>query len=85
MGGPKVIEGRKAVDRWLEARKGTKLKFMRGLDPVGVEAEVVAVRRYPDVRTYLEMEGLRRWVRPQLDGYQPLFEAMREQRIPLTW
>jgi ABC-type phosphate/phosphonate transport system substrate-binding protein len=30
----------------------------------------------PGHRAILEMEGLRRWVRPRLDGYQPLFEAV---------
>ncbi len=29
----------------------------------------------PAHRPILEMEGLRRWVRPQLEGYAPLFEA----------
>jgi ABC-type phosphate/phosphonate transport system substrate-binding protein len=30
---------------------------------------------HPIHRPILEMEGLRRWVRPELDGYAPLFEA----------
>jgi phosphonate transport system substrate-binding protein len=29
----------------------------------------------PGHRRILEMEGLRRWVRPELEGYAPLFEA----------
>ncbi|MEO8329378.1 MAG: PhnD/SsuA/transferrin family substrate-binding protein [Candidatus Nanopelagicales bacterium] len=39
----------------------------------------------PEHRPILEMEGLKRWVRPQLDGYQSLFEAVEEQQIPMTW
>ncbi|MBK8460420.1 MAG: PhnD/SsuA/transferrin family substrate-binding protein [Micropruina sp.] len=39
----------------------------------------------PQERRILEMEGLRRWVRPELAGYRSLQEAMREQAIPLTW
>jgi phosphonate transport system substrate-binding protein len=39
----------------------------------------------PEHRRILEMEGLRRWVRPRLDGYRPLFEAVKEQGIPLRW
>jgi ABC-type phosphate/phosphonate transport system substrate-binding protein len=39
----------------------------------------------PEHRPILEMEGLKRWVRPQLEGYQSLFEAVEEQDIPLTW
>lgn len=39
----------------------------------------------PEHRPILEMEGLKRWVRPQLEGYQSLFEAVEEQQIPLTW
>jgi len=39
----------------------------------------------PAHRRILEMEGLRRWVRPQLDGYRVLFEAVREQSIPMRW
>ncbi|MEP6462609.1 MAG: PhnD/SsuA/transferrin family substrate-binding protein [Frankiaceae bacterium] len=39
----------------------------------------------PAHRLILEMEGLRRWVRPDLDGYASLFEAVEEQQIPMTW
>lgn len=39
----------------------------------------------PEHRRILELEGLTRWVRPQLEGYRTLREAMREQAIPLTW
>lgn len=39
----------------------------------------------PNHRRILEMEGLRRWVRPQLSGYRVLFEAVRDQAIPLRW
>lgn len=39
----------------------------------------------PDHRPILEMEGLRRWVRPQLDGYASLFDAVREQGISDRW
>ncbi|MBA2639317.1 MAG: PhnD/SsuA/transferrin family substrate-binding protein [Nocardioidaceae bacterium] len=39
----------------------------------------------PDHRPILEMEGLRQWVPPQLDGYASLFEAVREQAIPPRW
>jgi phosphonate transport system substrate-binding protein len=30
----------------------------------------------PAHRSIMEMEGLKRWVRPELDGYKPLFEAV---------
>ncbi|MBA3718921.1 MAG: PhnD/SsuA/transferrin family substrate-binding protein [Nocardioidaceae bacterium] len=39
----------------------------------------------PEHRPILEMEGLRKWVRPQLDGYDSLFEAVTEQRIAARW
>jgi ABC-type phosphate/phosphonate transport system substrate-binding protein len=39
----------------------------------------------PEHRKILEMEGLRRWVRPHLDGYQPLFEAVKEQGVDPRW
>jgi len=39
----------------------------------------------PAHRPILEMEGLRRWVRPELAGYASLFEAVEEQRTPMTW
>jgi phosphonate transport system substrate-binding protein len=39
----------------------------------------------PEHRRILELEGLRRWVRPQLDGYASLFEAVEEQQIPARW
>src|SRR2546425_769137 len=31
----------------------------------------------PAHRTIMDMEGLKRWVRPQLAGYKPLFEAVQ--------
>ncbi len=39
----------------------------------------------PAHRRILEMEGLRRWVRPELQGYQVLFDAVQDQEIPLRW
>lgn len=39
----------------------------------------------PDHRKILEMEGLTRWVRPHLDGYKPLFEAVEQQEIDPRW
>jgi phosphonate transport system substrate-binding protein len=39
----------------------------------------------PDHRPILEMEGLKRWVRPELDGYASLFEAVRDQGVPARW
>ncbi len=40
----------------------------------------------PEERRIMEMEGLqRRWVRPELAGYQTLFEAVEEQEISLRW
>lgn len=39
----------------------------------------------PEHRRILELEGLKAWVRPQLAGYEPLFNAVKEQQIPLRW
>ena len=39
----------------------------------------------PEHRRILELEGLRRWVRPNLDGYATLFQAVEEQGIPAQW
>jgi len=39
----------------------------------------------PQHREVLEMEGLRRWVPPELDGYQSLFAAVEKQEISLRW
>lgn len=39
----------------------------------------------PQHRTVMELEGVRRWVRPELEGYRPLFEAVEGQRIAMTW
>ncbi|MEO6411308.1 MAG: PhnD/SsuA/transferrin family substrate-binding protein [Pedococcus sp.] len=39
----------------------------------------------PAHRTILEMEGLRKWVLPQMHGYASLFEAVDEQQISPTW
>jgi ABC-type phosphate/phosphonate transport system substrate-binding protein len=39
----------------------------------------------PEHRPILEMEGLRKWVPPQLDGYASLFEAVDKQGISIRW
>jgi phosphonate transport system substrate-binding protein len=39
----------------------------------------------PAHRPILEMEGLRRWVLPQLQGYTSLFDAVKEQGISPRW
>jgi len=39
----------------------------------------------PAHRPILEMEGLRQWVLPQMEGYASLFEAVKEQGISPRW
>jgi phosphonate transport system substrate-binding protein len=39
----------------------------------------------PEHRPILEMEGLRAWIPPRLEGYDSLFEAVREQGISPRW
>lgn len=39
----------------------------------------------PDHRRILELEGLRRWERPRLEGYASLIEAMEAQGIAERW
>jgi phosphonate transport system substrate-binding protein len=40
---------------------------------------------HPAHRPIMEMEGLRAWVPPQLDGYESLFRAVDEQGISPRW
>jgi len=39
----------------------------------------------PEHRTILELEGLRQWVLPKMDGYASLFDAVKEQEISPRW
>jgi phosphonate transport system substrate-binding protein len=39
----------------------------------------------PEHRKILELEGLTKWVEPAMAGYDSLFEAVKEQNIPLEW
>ncbi|UGY91476.1 Rv1680 family SBP-like protein [Streptomyces gobiensis] len=39
----------------------------------------------PEHRRILELAGLTQWVRPQLRGYNALFQAVKEQEIPAGW
>ncbi|MEO5834136.1 MAG: PhnD/SsuA/transferrin family substrate-binding protein [Nakamurella sp.] len=39
----------------------------------------------PADRRILELEGLKQWVEPHLDGYAGLFEAVREQGVDPRW
>ena len=39
----------------------------------------------PEHRHILELEGLREWVAPELDGYRDVFDAVEEQGIAARW
>ena len=39
----------------------------------------------PEHRRILELEGLRGWVAPELDGYRDVFDAVQEQGIAARW
>jgi ABC-type phosphate/phosphonate transport system substrate-binding protein len=39
----------------------------------------------PEHRRILELEGLKQWVRPQLDGYRALIAAVEQQGISARW
>lgn len=39
----------------------------------------------PAHRPIMEMEGLRQWILPQLDGYASLFDAVKQQGISPRW
>jgi ABC-type phosphate/phosphonate transport system substrate-binding protein len=39
----------------------------------------------PEHRRILELEGLREWVAPELDGYRDVFAAVEEQGIAARW
>jgi len=39
----------------------------------------------PEHQPILEMEGLRQWVPPKLDGYASLFDAVADQKISARW
>ena len=39
----------------------------------------------PEHRRILELEGLREWLRPNLDGYADVFAAVEERGSPARW
>ena len=39
----------------------------------------------PAHRMIMELEGLKAWVPPRLDGYESLFAAVRQQGISIRW
>jgi phosphonate transport system substrate-binding protein len=39
----------------------------------------------PEHRRILELEGLRTWIAPELDGYADVFDAVEEQGIAARW
>lgn len=59
------------------------------LDPERVEAWTAHLLAMdwddPEQRRILELEGLKRWVRPELDGYNDLFHAVEDQQIAPRW
>lgn len=55
------------------SRKEDEQKFARWTD-----ALIAMDYNKPVERKILDMEGLKRWVRPQLDGYRALFDAVDE-------
>jgi len=62
---------------------------LQGLDPAvsdpWVEHLLAMDWDNPAHRAILELEGLTQWVRPQLQGYTSLFEAVREQNVSFRW
>jgi phosphonate transport system substrate-binding protein len=62
---------------------------MPSLDAAAADAWVSHLRAMewtnPAHRRILELEGLREWIGPQLEGYRDLFEAVDEQGITATW
>ena len=50
-----------------------------------VEALLAMDWENPEHREVLEMEGLRRWVLPELAGYDSLFAAVDEQGVSMRW
>jgi ABC-type phosphate/phosphonate transport system substrate-binding protein len=62
---------------------------MPSLDPDAADAWVTHLRAMdwadPEHRKILELEGLREWVGPRLEGYRELFEAVEEQGIAASW
>ncbi len=62
---------------------------LQNLDPDRAEAWVRHLLAMdwenPEHRRILELEGLRRWVLPQLDGYAQLFQAVHDQGIAAHW
>jgi phosphonate transport system substrate-binding protein len=54
-----------------------------GLDEERGEAWVrrLLEMRYEEKPEVMELEGVREWVRPELDGYAPLFAAVEEQGV----
>ena len=63
--GPEELGMSAAVPFWSQSR----------FEP-WVEALLRMVYNNPRHRPLLDMEGLKRWVSPQLDGYRVLFEAV---------
>lgn len=62
---------------------------LEGLDTTAADAWVAHLRAMdwanPEHRQILELEGLREWIAPQLDGYRELFAAVDEQGIAARW
>jgi len=60
-----------------------------GLDAERSDAWVSHLRAMswgiPEHRRILELEGLRAWVAPELDGYRDVFAAVEEQGIASRW
>ena len=60
-----------------------------GLDVAAADAWVAHLRAMdwanPEHRPILELEGLREWIGPQLEGYRELFAAVDEQGISARW
>lgn len=62
---------------------------LSGLDPAltvpWVEHLLAMDWEIPEQRAILELEGLTRWVRPELEGYASLFDAVAEQGVSFRW
>jgi ASC-1-like (ASCH) protein len=79
LSGEKTVEGKKGSPRWTDLKKGDKITFFVDDTPncnLECTCDIIGIRHYPSLTSYLETEGLR----STLPGIQTLDEGVELYR-----
>ena len=79
----KTVEGRKGSPKWIDIKVGDVIRFVSAEKEKEIQKKVIAVRKYNNITTFLEHEGLIH----VLPGIHSITEAVQKvyKAHPIGW